>query len=157
VFPCADLVNVLDVDSFIFKGVLILDLLWKARNNKVHGESFLEARKLMLDFGRVWSEHSAIHKSPGLNNGVDHEAIKWEQPNDGVFKINCNVVAGLNFSSIAVVARDWRGNLVFAFSKKVNTIIPLQAEAEAIVWAGHLAISYGFSVVIIESDCKKCV
>ena len=53
-FPCADLVDALDVDSFILKGALILDLLWKARNNKVHGEGFLKARKLMLDFGRVW-------------------------------------------------------------------------------------------------------
>ena len=51
-FPCADLVDALDVDSFILKGALILDLLWKAKNNKVHGEGFLEARKLMLDFGK---------------------------------------------------------------------------------------------------------
>ena len=84
VFPCADLVDALDVDSFILKGALILDLLWKARNNKVHGEGFLEVGKLMLDFSKVWREHSAIHKSPGINNVVDHGAVKWEYPNDGV-------------------------------------------------------------------------
>ena len=61
-FPCVDLVDALDVDSFILEGALILDLLWKARNNKVHREGCLEAGKLMLDFGRVWREHSIIHK-----------------------------------------------------------------------------------------------
>ena len=156
-FPCADLVDALDVDSFILKGALILDLLWKARNNKVHGEGFLEVGKLMLDFSKVWREHSAIHKSPGINNVVDHGAVKWEHPNEGVFKINCNATVGLHFSSIAAAPRDWKGNLVFAFSKKVNTIIPLQAEVEAIVWAGHLAISHGFSAVIIETNYRQCV
>jgi hypothetical protein len=84
VFPCADLVDALDMDSFILKGALILDLLWKARNNKVHGEGFLEARKLMLDFGRIWREHSAFLKTPSINNGADNGTVKWEHPHDGV-------------------------------------------------------------------------
>uniref|UniRef100_A0A2N9FKR8 Reverse transcriptase zinc-binding domain-containing protein n=1 Tax=Fagus sylvatica TaxID=28930 RepID=A0A2N9FKR8_FAGSY len=157
VFPCADLIDALDVDSFILKGALILDLLWKARNNKVHGKGFLEAGKLMLDFGRIWRDHSAILKTPSINNGADHRTVKWEHPHDGVFKINCDVAVGYHFSSIAVVARDWRENMVFAFTRKVNTIIPLQVEVEAIIWAGHLVIFHGFSAVIIETDCRQCV
>jgi hypothetical protein len=81
----------------------------------------------------------------------------WTRPKCGVIKINCDVAVGSCFSSIAAVARDWRGKLVFALSKKVNTVIPLQAEAEAILWAGQLAVSHGFSNVIIEPDCKTCV
>ena len=156
-FSCAVLVDALDVDSFILKGALILVLSWKARNNKLHGEGFLEVGKLMLDFGKVWREHSAIHKTPGINNGADHGTVTWEHPHDGVFKINCNAIVGHHFSSITAVALDWRGNLVFAFTRKVNTIIPLQVEVEAIIWAGHLAISHGFSVMIIETDCRQCV
>ena len=64
------------------------------------------------------------------------ESIRWERLKVGVIKINCNAAVGRRFSSIVVVAHDWRGNMVFAFSKKVNTIIPLQAEAEAILWTG---------------------
>jgi hypothetical protein len=74
-----------------------------------------------------------------------------------LFKINCDAAVGHHYSSIAAVARDWRGNMIFAFTRKVNTIIPPQAEVEAIIWAGHLAISHGFSVVIIETDCRQCV
>ena len=47
--------------------------------------------------------------------------------------------------------------MFFALSRKVNTIIPLQAEAEAILWAGQLAVLHGFPAVVIESDCKECV
>ena len=64
------------------------------------------------------------------------ESIRWERLKVGVIKINCDATVGRHFSSIVAVAHDWRGNMVFAFSKKVNTIIPLQAEAEAILWTG---------------------
>ena len=64
---------------------------------------------------------------------------------------------GPRFSSIVAVARDWKGKLVFAFFKKVEIIIPLQAEAEAIICVAHLATSHGLSKVIFESNCKACV
>jgi hypothetical protein len=47
--------------------------------------------------------------------------------------------------------------MVFALSRKVNTIISFQAEAEAILWAGQLAVHHEFLALIIESDCKECV
>ena len=59
----------------------------------------------------------------------------WLVPLPGTLKFNCDAVVGLSFSSITVVARDWRGKVVLALSKKVNTTIPLKAEAEAIFWA----------------------
>ena len=63
-----------------------------------------------------------------------------------------DVVVGPHCSSISSIARDWRGELVFACSKRVNTILPLQAEAEAIKWALTLAANLEFEAIIIESD-----
>ena len=57
-------------------------------------------------------------------------------------------------SCITIVARDWRGKLVFAISKKVNTDIPVQAEANVILLAVHIALNFSFCNCIIESDCK---
>uniref|UniRef100_A0A2N9I2H9 RNase H type-1 domain-containing protein n=1 Tax=Fagus sylvatica TaxID=28930 RepID=A0A2N9I2H9_FAGSY len=88
-----------------------------------------------------------------LSNGNEG----WVRPNFGIIKINCDATVGPRFSSIAAVTRDWRGKLVFAFSKKVETILPLQAEAEAIIWTGQLAIAHDLSKVIVEFDCKTCV
>ena len=73
------------------------------------------------------------------------------------FKINVDAAMGPRFSSIAVVARDRRGELVFAGSMKVNTTLPLLVEAEAIKWALSLAPAMGYDCIIVESDCQYCV
>jgi hypothetical protein len=158
VFPNVEVVDgLLNSDIFTLKGSLILDLLWKTRNSKVYDERPVEIGGIMNSFRSLWSDHISILKVPGSISHISLGAEGWTRPNCGVIKINCDAAVGSLFSSIAAVARDWRGKLVFALSKKVNTVIPLQAEAEAILWAGQLSVSHGFSNVIIESDCKACV
>ena len=63
---------------------------------------------------------------------------------------------GPNCSSLALVARDWRGDLVFACSQKAKTTFPLQAKAKAIRWALSLAAKLEAENVIIETDSKIC-
>ena len=62
------------------------------------------------------------------------------------------------FQSLATDAMEeqWRGELVFACSKRVNTILPLQAEAKAIKWALTLAANLEFEAIIIELDSQVC-
>uniref|UniRef100_A0A2N9G7C7 Reverse transcriptase domain-containing protein n=1 Tax=Fagus sylvatica TaxID=28930 RepID=A0A2N9G7C7_FAGSY len=154
VFPLDDLVF---PDYFLLQGTLILDLVWKARNSKVYDEGTVEVGEIMNNFRRLWSDHCSILRASGTSSSLSNGNEGWVRPNFGIIKINCDAAVGPRFSSIAVVARDWRGKLVFAFSKKVETILPLQAEAEAIIWAGQLAIAHDLSKVIVESDCKICV
>jgi ribonuclease HI len=47
--------------------------------------------------------------------------------------------------------------MVFALSKKVNTNVLVQAEAEAILWALYIASSIGHFHFVIESDSKLCI
>ena len=56
----------------------------------------------------------------------------WIPPSRLDIKINVDVAVGPRIPTIAVVVRDWRGELVFAGSMKVNTTLPLQAEAEVV-------------------------
>ena len=72
-------------------------------------------------------------------------------------KINCNAAIGKDYSVFATVARDWRGALVFALSKKANTNVPLQAEAGALLWSVQLAVSFTSIKVVIEGDSKMCI
>ena len=60
------------------------------------------------------------------------------------------------FQSLATDAMEeqWRGELVFACSKRVNTILPLQAEAETIKWALTLVANLEFEVIIINQTLK---
>ena len=47
--------------------------------------------------------------------------------------------------------------MVLAGSKKINTIIPLQAEAEALLWAVQLAMENEFPKAVLEGDSKTCL
>ena len=68
--------------------------------------------------------------------------------------MNCDAAVGTEHSYVAVVVRDWRGTLVFALFKKVNTKVPVQAEAEAFLWAVQLASQMHFKKRIIEGEKK---
>ena len=65
-------------------------------------------------------------------------------------RYNVDVACNLESSSIAVVAIDCRGEVVFACLKRVNTTIPFQAEAEAINWAINLALNLDVDSICIE-------
>ena len=79
-------------------------------------------------------EHLRASPSPKLSP-ISQETRKWACPHHEVIKINCDAAVGSDKSFIAIVARDWRGELVFAYTKQVETNVPVQAEAEAINWA----------------------
>ncbi len=64
---------------------------------------------------------------------------------------------GKTYSCIVVVARDWRGEVVLAISKKTNTTIPLQAEAKALLWATQLAGDLEVEMTCFESDSKLVI
>ena len=82
---------------------------------------------------------------------------RWKKPPRDSIKINVNATFKDGNSSIAVVARDWRGEVVFACAKRVYFNLPLQTEAKAIKWALSLAKSIEVVAMIVESDSKGCV
>ena len=85
---------------------------------------------------------------------ITHPLQTWAPPRRLSVKINVDVAIGAFHSSLALVARDWKGDLVFACSKKVKTIFPLHAEAEAVRWAISLAAKLEADNVIIKTNSK---
>ncbi len=99
-------------------------------------------------------EHRLPPKQTCSSTCPSYAIDKWVRPEFGVIKINCDAVVGLRFSSLAIVARGWRGNLVFSLTKEANTNIPLQAEAKALLWACLIVVDYELGNIILECDCK---
>ena len=81
----------------------------------------------------------------------------WNRLEQGIVKINCDATVGMDHSFIAILVRDWRGDLFFSLSKWVETNLPLQAEAEAINWVTHVVVNRGFENVVVESNAKACI
>ena len=67
---------------------------------------------------------------------------KWSKPDQGCIKLNW---------------RDWRGYLVFAYSKKAYTNIHVQAEVEAIRWVIWVAVHFNLQKLVIKSNRKICI
>ena len=82
---------------------------------------------------------------------------RWKKSRRDSIKINVDAAFKDGGSSIVVVARDWRGEVIFACAKRVYTNLPLQVEAEAIKWALSVAKRLEATAMIVESDSKDCV
>ena len=149
-----------EVEQFIVIGAIIFDQLWKIRNAKIHEANDADAaiinQQIHSHFKEFWAGRKP--KSKTLPSFV-HQPIKttWAAPSLGTIQVNCDAAIGPNFSSIAVVAQDWRGNLVLALFKKAKTTIPLQAEVEAILLAIQLVGDSFWPLVIFESDSLICI
>ncbi len=97
-------------------GALLLELMWRTRNRVILEGKILSIEDLHRGLNKVFLEHlSVIEKNPKARN---RQKCEWSKLEQGCIKINCDAAIGNSFSVLVIVARDWRGNLVFAHSKK---------------------------------------
>ena len=109
-----------------------MDQLWKLRNSKIHEGSPVNAEKSLGTVKGLVFEHKGSRLIP-QSTPSSYKISVWQVPPSRCLKFNCDAVVGPSFSSITLVARDWRGKVVLALSKKAYTTNPLQVEAEAIL------------------------
>ena len=142
--------------EFLLHGAVICDVVWKLRN-QVHFEGVSPNLDGMLL--KISSSVVEFRKVLNIPMGSSSNRIQstWSKPDRGTIKINVDAACNSESSSIAAVARNWRGEVVFACSKRVNTTLPLQAEAEAIIWALSLAANLEVVSISIKSDSKSCI
>ena len=74
-----------------------------------------------------------------------------------MIKINTAAAFTPSKAALAVVARNHHGEVIKAWTKLSHLRSPLIAEAAAVQWAVQLAISEGWSHVILEGDSKICL
>ena len=143
-------------EDFLLDGAILCDMVWKQRNQALFGDNTLNIDGVSAKISCLFSEHKNSNAST-TRQQVPSSAQTWIPPPCLSFKIKVDAAVGPRFSSIVAVVRDRRRGLVFASTMKVNTTLPLQAEAEAIKWALSLAPAMGNECIIVESDCQYCV
>ena len=119
-------------EEFLPLGASIMDQLWKLRNSKIHEGSPVNAEKSLGTVKGLVFEHKGSRLIP-QSTPSSYKISVWQVPPSRCLKFNCDAAVGPSFSSITLFARDWRGKVVLALSKKAYTTNPLQVEAEAIL------------------------
>ena len=133
----------------------MLENLWFARNQVIHkGSKFSPNKEIQVVLKKNFEHRVALTDVPLV---LPRPFYSWIRPEQGAVKINCDAAVGSDHSFIAIMVRDWRGDLIFSMSKRVETNLPIQAEAEAINLATCVAVNRGFEYVVVESDAKACI
>lgn len=87
------------------------------------------------------------------------QSKRWRPPRLDVIKINSD--AGFNeqtkVRSAGIIARNHEGEVVFGITKRFPATSPLMAEALALREAASVAVNFGLSRVVLESDCLELI
>ncbi|XP_075663049.1 uncharacterized protein LOC142632554 [Castanea sativa] len=140
-------------EDFLLFGAILCDVIWKQRNRSIFENMDINLEGVAARIFSLFVEHKSA-RPPLVRPQVSVAALGWSSPPRHGLKINVDVAVDPRFSVIAVVTRDWRGRVVFAGSRKVNTNVPLQAEAEVVRWALSLVPDLRCDAVSLETDSQ---
>ncbi|XP_075658751.1 uncharacterized protein LOC142628563 [Castanea sativa] len=133
---------------------LIIEEIWKARNLKLvqHYQPILSKAKMNVN--AKFHELSKVYSLLIHPNLATTDPPTWIPPPTD--HIKSNVVAALDSSksALAVVAWNYKGDVLFIWGKVHHLCPPLQAEASALLWAVQLVTQQHWRSVIFERDAK---
>ena len=98
-------------------GAILCDVVWKQRNLSIFENMDINLEGVAARIFSLFVEHKSARPPPPPS---------WSFPPRHGLKINVDAAIGPRFFVIAAITRDWRGNVVFASSRKVNTTIPFK-------------------------------
>lgn len=118
--------------EFLLFGAILCYSIWNLRDQVLFEGLSINHDELVPRILKLVDEHMLARRPAVTPITSESSSLKLSPPDRLALKINVDGVVGPRFSLIAVMARNWRGELVFACSHRVNTTFPLQVEANAI-------------------------
>ena len=103
---------------------------------------------------RSYEEHKQAWKD-NLHSPI--RKVIWKPPPYGWVKLNFDVAVREEKTSLAIVGRDDKGELLFAWAEQIEPVSPLVGEAKATLCAIKRAIENGFSKIIVEGDAWNVI
>ncbi|KAL5784703.1 hypothetical protein ACOSQ2_007095 [Xanthoceras sorbifolium] len=140
--------------------------LWFRRNRLIHENVALPAIDILNWSISFLAEFYAANlsslptTSSSLFSTGSSSAEHWKAPIEGWYKLN--VDASLNnaacFVGLGAVVRDCHGIFMAGLSRKLSGLVSIEiAEAAAILNGLHLAIEFGFTRLLVESDALTVI
>ncbi|KAF7839752.1 reverse transcriptase [Senna tora] len=136
--------------------------IWKDRCSFIYQNSHLDPISTALRSKLAAMEFLSSlqsNSSFSMTLEVNENSLCWAPPSKGKLKINCDgAYADLGkVAGVGVLVRNWKGDAVDGFSRRVKACSPLMTEALAIEAAVECVENLGIDVAIIESDCQVLI
>uniref|UniRef100_A0A2N9H629 Reverse transcriptase domain-containing protein n=1 Tax=Fagus sylvatica TaxID=28930 RepID=A0A2N9H629_FAGSY len=132
--------------------IITLEAIWNLRNQITHNGGEINLISTIKGIEARVQEFLLSQELPPQHIHMD--VTKWSTPPPNVVKLNVDAAILRNHSTLAVIARNDKGEVLKAWAKQSKCCDPLQAETSAVLWALQLAASESFMHIIIEGDAK---
>lgn len=147
-------------------GPWILWRLWKKRNEYIfQGQDYDGSSTVQkaIEDAREWrsrNDNPVAKDTKVKAPSNSHSPKTWKPPREQWVK--CNVDGSWNHNQdnggVGWISRNRDGRLLWAGAKKMQGLgSAIETEAEAIRWAIHTMVNFGYSNVIVESDSQVLV
>ena len=135
---------------------LTLEEIWRIKNAALFNKSMPDIQQSISLIHHRLKEASLVLDvcSPSVPNPLPSPLLSWSPPPPSWIKINTDAALSSSKVSLAVLARDHNGVPINAWARISKNLSPIQAEAEALLWAVKLAKSESWYHIIFEGDAK---
>ena len=129
--------------------------IWKNRNEVRHGGKKVTAAKIYRTASKLREEYMATQEVSNQPMDTPMDQIRWLTPPHGWYKVNADgaVFSKHKWAGIGVIAKDDRGHVVAAMSKRLQVpLAALEIKAKAIEATAMFTRDIGIQNVVFESD-----
>ncbi|XP_030497504.2 uncharacterized protein LOC115713158 [Cannabis sativa] len=139
-----------DTDKLFFYASIVVETIWKARNDKVHNNSLGNIQHCIDSISTCYVDYGSFLFA--LTMAVVSPV--WSPPPDDWVKIICDVKVGSCSMCVVTLARDHTGIVMWMITNMLNFSNPLVGEVAACQLALETAVMMKYLFVMIESDSK---
>jgi ribonuclease HI len=135
---------------------VIWEQIWSIRNKVIFQQAKVKIDVLLAVIEKKFQEHVAVLEQQHSNKS-SRLINSWQAPHSNVFKINCDVALSDKACCIAMVIRDWKGNVIATGTRMETKATVSVAKAKSLRCALVMAKLLKLRRVEVEGDSKICI
>jgi hypothetical protein len=101
-----------DVQMFQLSAVIVLDVIWRVRNDKVHNRSVIYLQGIIAQIRSTFDIHSRVWVNKSMSES-------WSCPPVGAVKLNFDVAVRSSFMVTTAVITDHDGVILAAMTRRL--------------------------------------
>lgn len=148
--------------DFMGKVALIAWHIWKSRSNYIFRRSKIDPVATIAAINKAWFESSSILEISNVHMdtpSTQEDLSTWRAPDRDCFKANCDVAIpkGGGAGKLAVVIRNWKGEIMDGMARSVFANSSLSGELSAIRAACNMLIKSKIKGATVEADNRQAI